>query len=138
MPPSLKRYTYFGIVASPVVPVPAVVDVTTLYRARSPPDVGTMAHMDITVEDRPTENRYVALDGDDVVGFAAYERRDDVVVLTHTVVQPEAEGRGVGSSLARTALDAARAAGTRVVPQCEFMAAWIERHPDYADLVTGP
>src|SRR5690606_17493780 len=54
---------------------------------------------------------------------------------THTVVETAAEGRGVGSALARTALDAARAEGLRVVPQCPFIAAYIARHPDYADLV---
>ena len=74
------------------------------------------------------------MDGE-LLGTARYERREDVVVLTHTEVDPAAEGKGVGSALARAALDGARAAGLRVVPQCPFIATWIERHPDYADLV---
>lgn len=94
--------------------------------------------MDIRVEDQPSQHRFAALDGDDVVGVAEYERRGDVVVLTHTVVEPRAEGRGVGSALARTALDAARAEDLTVVPRCHFVASWIERHPDYADLVEPP
>jgi predicted GNAT family acetyltransferase len=43
----------------------------------------------------------------------------------------------VGAELVRTALDAARAEGAKVVPSCWFVKGWIERHPDYADLVKG-
>ena len=90
----------------------------------------------VDVRDVPARQRYEATAGDELLGVAHYERQGDVLVLTHTEVQPAAEGQGVGSALARTALDDARSAGQRVLPQCEFMAAWIERHPDYADLVT--
>lgn len=85
----------------------------------------------------PEQNRYEARAGDELLGALAYEARPDVVVLTHTEVEPAAEGRGVGSALARTALDDVRHRGLRVDPQCPFVAAWIERHPDYADLVVG-
>ena len=64
-----------------------------------------------------------------------YELRDGAIVFTHTIVPREIEGRGIGSRLARTGLDHARAEGLRAVPQCPFVAAWIERHPDYSDLV---
>ena len=43
--------------------------------------------------------------------------------------------RGVGSRLIRAALDSARDQGLRVVPQCPFVRAFIERHPEYRDLV---
>ncbi len=89
----------------------------------------------VDVRDVPEQQRYEVTAGGEHVGTAHYERRGDVVVLTHTVVDPAAEAKGVGSALARTALDDAREAGRKVVPQCEFMAGWIERHPDYADLV---
>ncbi len=74
-----------------------------------------------------------SLDGESV-GTAAYERSGDTIVFTHTVVQPEAEGRGVGSALIRTALDDAREQQLTVVPQCVFVAGYIERHPEYQDL----
>ncbi len=90
---------------------------------------------DIQVENVPQRHRFEATAGDELLGVAVYEREDGRVTFTHTVVETAAEGRGVGSALARTALDAARAEGLRVVPQCPFMAAYIERHPDYADLV---
>jgi len=91
--------------------------------------------MDITVTDAPGEQRYEARDGDAVVGFAAYRPAADVVVFTHTEVEPSYEGRGVGSTLVRGALDDVRARDLLVVPLCSFVDGWIARHPDYQDLV---
>ena len=49
---------------------------------------------------------------------------------------PEAlSGQGVGSKLVRGVLDALRAEGAKVVPRCEFVAAFVERHPEYRDLL---
>lgn len=97
---------------------------------------------DVVVQDAPDRNRWEARLGAGpdapVVGYAAYRREADRITFTHTVVEPEHEGEGVGSALAQAALDGARAAGLRVVPQCPFVAAWIRRHPDYADLVDSP
>jgi predicted GNAT family acetyltransferase len=64
-----------------------------------------------------------------------YEREDVIATFTHTIVPEKMEGRGIGSRLVRTGLDWARAEGLKVVPRCPFVAAWIERHPDYRDLV---
>ena len=66
---------------------------------------------------------------------AAYQREGDRIVFTHTNVPPEIEGRGVGSKLIRGALDAVRDFGLKVVPQCPFVAAYIEKHPEYRDLL---
>jgi predicted GNAT family acetyltransferase len=87
------------------------------------------------VHDDPDRSRYVAEVGGRLAGIAAYERADAVITFTHTVVEDDFEGQGVGSTLARTALDAARERGLAVVPRCSFIAGWIERHPDYTDLV---
>ena len=91
--------------------------------------------MDLTVTDVPEAGRYEARAADRVLGLAAYRRHGDRVVFTHTEVDPDAGGSGVGSTLVRGALDDVRAHGLRVVPRCSFVRAWIERHPDYADLV---
>ena len=64
-----------------------------------------------------------------------YRLSPGVITFTHTEVPEELEGRGIGSRLVRAALDHARAEGLKVVPLCPFTAAWIKRHPDYADLV---
>ncbi len=63
---------------------------------------------------------------------------DGTVRLLHTEVPPDLEGQGIGSRLARGVLDSIRAEGQQVVPQCTFIAGYIERHPEYQDLVAGP
>lgn len=64
-----------------------------------------------------------------------YRRRPGVWVLVHTEVLPQAEGHGLGSAIVRYALDTIRSVGERLVPQCPFVAAYLERHPEDADLV---
>lgn len=91
--------------------------------------------MELTVTDVPEAGRYEVRDGDRVLGLAAYRRQGEQVVFTHTEVDPDAEGEGVGSTLVRGALDDVRAHGRRVVPLCSFVRGYIERHPGYADLV---
>jgi uncharacterized protein len=96
-----------------------------------------MAEPDVDVADNPAEHRYEARDGDGtVLGFSAYRRSGDVVVITHTEVDDSQEGQGVGSVLVRGALDDIRASGRTVRPQCPFVRAWIDRHEEYADLVS--
>jgi predicted GNAT family acetyltransferase len=66
---------------------------------------------------------------------AAYARDGDTLVFTHTVVPPADEGHGIGSALVAGAMAEVRAAGLKVIPQCPFVAAWFDRHPDQADLL---
>ncbi|MEU6676506.1 GNAT family N-acetyltransferase [Streptomyces sp. NPDC046925] len=93
--------------------------------------------MAVVVSDVPEANRYEArVDGESkVAGVAEYIRTTELVAFVHTEVSPEREGRGVGSALARTALDGARAANLRVLATCPFFAGWIARHPEYEDLL---
>jgi uncharacterized protein len=90
----------------------------------------------VTVQDAPERTRYeITVDGA-LAGFAVYEdRADGVRVFTHTEVSDAYEGRGIGSALARGALDDVRTSGRRLVPRCPFIAAFIRRHPDYGDVV---
>ncbi len=95
--------------------------------------------MDIDAEQldiRRTPRAYEAYLGDEKVGKLVVTTRGDVVTAFHTEVSPQAEGRGVGSTLARTLLDDARNAGQRVHVRCPFVAAWVKRHPEYQDVVT--
>ncbi len=93
--------------------------------------------MDLTVSDDPANNRYTLVEagGADPIGFAEYRRRGTTWIFTHTVVDPHDGRPGLGSTLVRSALDDVRARGGSVLPHCPFVKAWIERHPDYADLV---
>ena len=89
------------------------------------------------VVDAPAASRFEVLVDGRVAGFAEYRRTSSSVSFTHTVVDPEFEGRGLGSVLARGALDASREAGLAVLPFCPFIRGYIQRHPAYLDLVPG-
>lgn len=69
------------------------------------------------------------------VGWADFQDVGGAVALPHTEVDPSMNGRGLGSQLVRFALDDVRARGRKVVPACPFVATFIERHPEYADLL---
>ncbi|MEU3019815.1 GNAT family N-acetyltransferase [Nocardiopsis sp. NPDC007018] len=93
--------------------------------------------MAVEVRDAPEAKRYEArVDGEpEVAGVADYIRTEELVAFVHTEVAPEYGGRGVGSALARAALDEARSARLRVLATCPFFAGWIARHPEYQDLL---
>lgn len=91
----------------------------------------------VVVTDNPTDGRFEARVDGELVGIADYELTAHAIVFTHTEVSPALEGHGIGSTLIRHALDQVRADGDRrVVPRCPFVRAWIDRHPNYEDLVS--
>ena len=91
--------------------------------------------MSVTVTDAPDEHRYEARVDGKLAGFAEYLKPGQLVVFTHTEVDPGYEGQGIGGTLARAALDDARRQQLPVLPLCPFIQGWIGRHSDYADLV---
>jgi uncharacterized protein len=64
-----------------------------------------------------------------------YQIADGVITFVHTEVPPELGGKGVGSKLIRGALDQVRSEGLKVVAQCPFVKAYIDKHGEYADLL---
>ena len=89
---------------------------------------------DIEVHDSPEQQRYEIVRDGAVLGFAAYQKTDQLVVFTHTEVDPSLEGQGVGGRLVRYALDDVRRQDLAVLPICPFVHGWMARHPEYADL----
>jgi uncharacterized protein len=67
-----------------------------------------------------------------------YSLADGVITFIHTEVPPELGGKGVGSRLVKGALDQVRAEGLKVIAQCPFVKAYIEKHAEYADLLKAP
>lgn len=82
-----------------------------------------------------TEKGRFELDIDGELAVSNYRIRGNTIYFTHTEVPEAAAGRGIGNILARVALDYARANRLRVVPRCQFIAAFIRRHLEYQDLV---
>lgn len=72
---------------------------------------------------------------DGQVAFAEYDMEgDDRIVFTHTIVPEALSGRGIANQLVKHALDHAREKKLTVVPQCTFVAAYLQRHPEYQEL----
>ena len=90
--------------------------------------------MNDTVSNNPAQQRYeLTVDGH--VAASYYEIADGVITFAHTEVPTELAGKGIGSKLVKGALDQVRAAGLKVIAQCPFVKAYIEKHPEYADLL---
>ena len=88
------------------------------------------------VVNNKAHHRYeLAVDGH--VAASYYNLADGIVTFIHTEVPPELGGKGVGSKLIRGALDQVRADGLKVIAQCPFVKAFIEKHAEYADLLNG-
>lgn len=78
--------------------------------------------------------RFVAeIDG--LLAHADYVIETDRMVFTHTFVPPGLRGRGIAEQLVRPALAHARAHRLRVVPACSYVAAFIQRHAEFRDLL---
>ncbi|MBW8803067.1 MAG: DNA polymerase IV [Catenulisporales bacterium] len=90
------------------------------------------------VVDNELENRFEIWYGDSLAGFAAYRRRAGATVFVHTEIGDEFGGKGLGSVLARRALEATVERGETIVPVCPFIAAYLRKHPEFEGQVRWP
>jgi predicted GNAT family acetyltransferase len=79
-------------------------------------------------------NRF-ELDVEGGKALAFYRLADGAMVFTHTEVPAALRGRGIGSQMMHGVLQSVRAQGFKIVPRCPFVADFIDRHPEYADLL---
>ena len=93
-----------------------------------------MSGTNVTISHNPTEKRFEAKVGSEVA-VSEYMRVGDSFIFTHTEVPESLEGQGVGSALVKWALDYLRDNGFTAAPLCPFVKGYIQRHPEYADLV---
>ena len=89
----------------------------------------------VEVKTNEERSRFEVYADGELAGFAVYRRRPGRMIFVHTEIDPAFEGRGLGSQLVAQSLDTVRSSGEQVVPLCPFYAAFIERHPEYEDLV---
>lgn len=87
------------------------------------------------IQDNAEKNRVEIWVDDQLAGFVEYHDHATTRALLHTEVGAAFEGRGLASELIGHVLDEARATGRKVLPYCRFVRSYIERHPDYLDLV---
>lgn len=89
---------------------------------------------ELEIHDNSAQSRFETyVDG--LLAEAVYKLEGDTIRFTHTVVPEALGGRGIAGALAKTALASARARGLKVVPKCSFFAGYIQKHPEYQDLL---
>jgi uncharacterized protein len=95
---------------------------------------------DLRLVDAPEHRRYeIRSDGDpEPLAFVDYEPRDPFVLLMHTEVRPDLEGRGIGTRTAELVVDHLRRSGQQAIVGCPFLTAWLRRHPDQHDILARP
>jgi uncharacterized protein len=113
----------------------AVGQLLEYFRGTDQLEAGQGDPAEAVIRDVPEQNHYELRLDDRLIGLLAYRRRPGRIALTHTEVEPACSGRGFGSRLVETALGEARKAGLQVLPLCPFVARYIDRHPEYAELV---
>jgi predicted GNAT family acetyltransferase len=86
------------------------------------------------VTDNPAEHRFELKAGSSVA-VANYTLAPGLITFTHTEVPSALSGQGIGSKLARGALEQIRTRRLKVVSKCAFIAAFIAKNPEFADLV---
>jgi len=89
--------------------------------------------MKSVVDNKAEQEFELTVDGYRAV--AAYQLEGNTIVFTHTEVPSEIEGRGVGTKLIAAALNSARDRGLKVVPQCRFVRAYMDKHPEMRDML---
>lgn len=90
--------------------------------------------MTIQIRHNPDVPRFEAtVDGHLCV--AQYRVFGKVLMATHTGVPAALRGRGIAAELARALLDHARAQGLKVRPDCSYIEAYMQRHPETQDLL---
>jgi uncharacterized protein len=95
-------------------------------------------HDELIVRDNPEKRRYEAHVGPELAGFATYHIQPGLFTVMHTKIEPAFEGRGIGSQFVAAMLEDIRRRKARVLPMCPFVRAFLEKHPEYADVVWAP
>lgn len=88
----------------------------------------------MTVKDNKEKNRFeTEIDGHKA--FVEYTVKPNILVLTHTEVDKELAGRGVGSEMVEKVLLQMELRGLKVIPECAFIEKYIEKHPEWKSIV---
>lgn len=74
---------------------------------------------------------------DGILCLLDYHLDADVLTITHTRVPDAVGGRGIAGELTKAAFDTARREHWKVKPACSYAFAWVARHPEYRNLVSG-
>ncbi len=91
--------------------------------------------MEYEIKHNPEEERFEAIANQEVIGVVNYYQEDDIVIVTHTGVETKYEGRGIAAALTKEMLFYITVNNLKVNPLCSYTKVYIERHPEYQNLV---
>jgi len=90
----------------------------------------------ISREEGPTRGRYVIHLAPGAEAEMTYGKTGTgPMVIDHTGVPPEYEGRGIALQLVKAAIADAQSQGFRITPVCPYVVAQFRRHPEWAGLL---
>ena len=89
----------------------------------------------LRVKDNSEQARFEAFVGSERAGFTTYHAQPGLITLLHTEIDPAFEGQGIGSRFVAEILDDARRRDLHVLPICPFVRAFLQKNPEYADLI---
>ena len=85
------------------------------------------------IHDKQNQKFYVIMD--DLESHLEYVKMNDVLDLNHTYVPYQLRGKGIASKLVEAALEYARLNGIKIIPSCSYVEVYLQRHPEYEDLL---
>lgn len=85
--------------------------------------------------DNPDKHRFEVFFDGELAGFTQYHLIEGGIAFDHTKIDDKFEGKGLGSTLVRSALEDVKARDLIVLPYCPFVRSYITRHREYVDLV---
>ncbi|TGK34513.1 N-acetyltransferase [Leptospira gomenensis] len=72
---------------------------------------------------------------DGIEAYLVYGEEGEIWDLRSTYVPSELRGKGIADRLVKTAMNKARSLNKKIIPSCSYVATFLERHPEYADMV---
>jgi len=95
-----------------------------------------MQGVTITHLDQGARGEYhAAVEGSAAIGKLTYRRSGNVLAADHTIVPPEIGGRGIAGMLVEALIADARSNGWNIRPECSYVVAAFQRHPEWGDLM---
>ncbi|GHT80708.1 hypothetical protein FACS1894125_0050 [Actinomycetota bacterium] len=92
--------------------------------------------MNLEIVDDPEQNAFLAVNAEgDLVGSVMYQPRPAYLDVWHTGVEPDFEGLGVAGKMTQGVLEMIRTKGQKVFPRCPYMEHWLQKHPEFDDVV---
>ena len=88
----------------------------------------------MNVTNNPQRSRF-ELEQDGQVAVADYDLEGNIMTVTHVIVPPALRGGGLATALAAEVVAHARRENLKIIPQCSFMVAYVQRHPEVKDLL---